>query len=159
MLPTRFEWEEPVQTWLKENHFLKEEEFGTRIAFVNNQAEIPTDIDNIFNATTLSSIPKIRFISPPAGSMVSFGSTMVRFETETPNGFKGIKFYLGPAFRGVVNSPDQKEFRLEIIPGLEAKEQQLRAVITDELGLQGETSMPLILVADPDQSPVAIKHE
>ena len=159
LLPTRFEWEEPVQTWLKENHFLKEEEFGTRIAFVNNQAEIPTDIDNIFNATTLSSIPKIRFISPPAGSMVSFGSTIVRFETETPNGFKGIKFYLGPAFRGVVNSPDQKEFRLEIIPGLEAKEQQLRAVITDELGLQGETSMPLILVADPDQSPVAIKHE
>lgn len=152
LMPHRFQWEQPVQDWLKENQLLKEDEFGGNFEIVSNKDAIPTEVDTTFTAETAKTIPGIQILNPLSGSTVHFGTSRVDFDTVTPNGFERVKFFFGPAFKGVINDPDQKEFELEITAGFEPGNYQLKAVVIDKLGLQNKTSIDLLLVEEESSS-------
>ncbi len=129
--PTDPNWEKPVSIWAKK--FI-DEYASDKIVLTS----IPTEFDDVHNATSAKKGPQITFNSPKNDDNVAIGTLEVHVDIEAPHGVEKVEFFMD---QKLVKTVTQYPYSAKIrIPRKYDNERiRIGATVTDILSYQEST--------------------
>lgn len=147
---SRQSWEEPVQEWMKKNaaDFLKKMGIEGEIL-----ANAPTEYDDVHTEKSAQQKPKITFISPTEGGIVSPPRITVTLDISAQNGPGEVNFLWDGD--SVFSETSGQKFIVKI-PKNSTGKHELTAIATDALWFESEETISVEIGSDEDAPEVSL---
>jgi membrane peptidoglycan carboxypeptidase len=141
--PTNADWERPVKAWA--NKFIEGYASDKLVL-----ASLPTEYDDVHNATSAGKGPQISFTSPKSNDDVTVGTLEVHVDIEAPHGVEKVEFYID---KRLVKSVNQYPYSAKVRIPRTFKDKRVRigATVTDLLSYQ-ESAVIMVEVNDNEDS-------
>jgi hypothetical protein len=141
--PTNADWERPVKTWAKK--FI--ESYASEKLVL---ASLPTEYDDVHNATSADKGPQISFSSPITDENVAIGTLEAHVDIEAPHGVEQVEFFVE---KRLIKTVTQHPYsaKLRIPRKFNNKRIRIGATVTDLLSYQ-ESAIVFVEVNENEDS-------
>lgn len=129
--PTDANWERPVQAWAKK---FTEAYASDKIVL----SSIPTEYDDVHNATSANKGPSISFTSPENNDKVGFSLLEAHVEIDAPHGVEKVEYFVDQKLSRAVSEYPYTA-KLRIPRSFDNQKVRIGATVTDLLGYQDST--------------------